>query len=60
MATLLAFAAPIVHADAGAGTHRHPEYHDFGDLPEGETALVTAVVQNTGSETVEITNVRTS
>ncbi len=61
MATLLAFAAPIVHADAGGGElTATPEYHDFGDLPEGETALVTAVVQNTGSETVEITNVRTS
>ena len=37
MATLLAFAVPIVHADAGGGElTATPEYHDFGDLPEGK------------------------
>lgn len=61
MATLLAFATPIVHADAGVGElTATPAHHDFGDVPEGETAQVTTVVQNTGSEAVEITNVRTS
>lgn len=61
MAAALALVAPPVRADAGVGElTATPAHHEFGQVPEGETARVTAVVQNTGSAEVEITNVRTS
>lgn len=37
-----------------------PEEYDFGTINEGDPAIVTATVQNVGSASVEITNVRTS
>ena len=37
-----------------------PEEYDFGTINEGDPAIVTATVENVGSASVEITNVRTS
>jgi len=37
-----------------------PDHFDFGTLNEGSPAAVTVEIENTGSEPVEITNVRTS
>jgi hypothetical protein len=37
-----------------------PDHFDFGALDEGSPAAVTVEIENTGSEPVEITNVRTS
>jgi hypothetical protein len=37
-----------------------PDHFDFGTIDEGQTAVVTVVIQNVGSAPVEITNVRTS
>jgi len=37
-----------------------PDVYDFGTIEEGSPAAFTATVQNTGTSTVEITNVRTN
>ena len=37
-----------------------PEQFDFGTIPEGDPAVTTAIIENVGDVTVEITNVRTT
>jgi hypothetical protein len=45
---------------SGAVLTATPDHYEFGTVAEGENAVVTAVIQNTGTTQVEITNVRTS
>ena len=37
-----------------------PDHQDFGEIPEGEPAVATSIIENVGSAPVEITNVRTN
>lgn len=44
----------------GEGLKATPDHFDFGTLKEGDPAKITVEIENTGTEPVEITNVRTS
>ena len=44
----------------GATLTATPDHNDFGTIDEGINAVITIVVENTGSSRVEITNVQTS
>ena len=43
-----------------AGLTATPDHTDFGTIDEGVNAVITVIIENTGSSTVEITNVQTS
>lgn len=43
-----------------AGLTATPDHAEFGTIDEGVNAVITVIIENTGSETVEITNVQTS
>ena len=43
-----------------AGLTATPDHTDFGTIDEGVNAVITVIIENTGSATVEITNVQTS
>ena len=44
----------------GATLTATPDHSEFGTIDEGVNAVVTVVIENTGSSLVEITNVQTS
>ena len=37
-----------------------PDHTEFGTIDEGVNAVITVIIENTGSTMVEITNVQTS
>ncbi len=45
---------------AEAALKATPDHVDFGTVNEGDPVVAVSEIVNTGSETVEITNVRTS
>ena len=45
---------------AGATLTATPDHAEFGTIDEGINAIITVVIENTGSSQVEITNVQTS
>jgi hypothetical protein len=55
---VLAVCASTVHA--GAKLKVEPLYYDFGEIPEGPSASMTAVLENTGDAGLAIKNVRTN
>ena len=43
-----------------AGLTATPDHTEFGTIDEGVNAVITVIIENTGSTMVEITNVQTS
>jgi len=57
----LILAASFVYGiAAGEGLKATPEHFEFGTVDEGTPAVATTTIHNTGTTTVEITNVRTN
>jgi hypothetical protein len=50
----------VYGSENGSALKASPDQYDFGTIAEGENAVITAVIQNTGNTPIEITNVRTS
>ena len=49
-----------IYPSFGATLTATPDHSEFGTIDEGINAVVTVVIENTGSAQVEITNVQTS
>jgi hypothetical protein len=59
IAALAVLSVMVSAADAGAKLTVAPAHYDFGEIPEGPDAAMTAVIENTGDADVTIKNVRT-